>query len=477
MNQPFRVSRIRSKRPKVLLLLEYGAYRCFEWLFQLISPTMVDRLGQQLGAIAYHLFPTRRRIVRRNCRIACQTQENPREWEILTKATFRRNGANLLGGMRCMMMDDETIQKHFRVEGEDLVRKILAQQDGGVIFALCHMGNWEILARIAHLIAPGVPAGAFYRPLNNPWMNRMTKRRRQRSGTKLFSNKEGFNQSVPLLRSGGMLGILSDQHAGRSGCLSTFFGRTTACSPLVELLHRRTSAKVFYVSITRDAPAHWHISITPHETSLPVNTRTIMSGIERALSRSLCDGFWLHNRWKQPSKTPLHHPHARECLDPKEITKPWRWVFITSHEPAIAQAASCAMAIAASSAKHTEVDIICDAVLEPIASHVRQHKRSKELMPQITAIDASRSYPIDAIILFGYGDEWAGLDFSESAPLVFAVKGKRKPKGCVTVPAKTSLTDSGTWIDYIGKLGGGRKSGAEEHHDTTHANASQSNQA
>lgn len=448
------MSRIRSKRPKFLLLLEYGLYRCFESLFQYLPPTWVDRIGMALGWAAFHLLSGRRAIVARNLRIAWGDSLSDDEWRKLTKQVFQRNGANLLGGTRCMIMDDAELEKHFTLEGADLVHAHLSQGQSGAIFTLCHMGNWEILARIAHLIAPGVPAGAFYRPLNNPWMNRMTKRRRQRSGTKLFSNKEGLSQASPLLRSGGILGILADQHAGRNASLCTFFGRPTTCTPLVELLHRRTGASVFYVAIVRDAPAHWHIKIRQHPSHEVVNTPDIMAQIEQSLCESPADGFWFHNRWKLEKRTPLRHPHSRQCLDLKKLTKTSRWLFVLSDNPTIAQASLPAVIAAARQAEHTSIDIITTQSLQQLNLPIISHQRQGQLAQQIEQIAAtSLANPLDLIVYFCEAKDIPSNLRLETALVTVGMAPQKTKRTNITIISQGSLFDSATWLHYVKQMG------------------------
>lgn len=447
------MSRIRSKRPKFLLLLEYGLYRCFESLFQYLPPTWVDRMGMALGSAAFHLLSGRRAIVARNLRIAWGDSLSDDEWRKLTKQVFQRNGANLLGGTRCMIMDDAELEKHFTLEGADLVHAHLSQGQSGAIFTLCHMGNWEILARIAHLIAPGVPAGAFYRPLNNPWMNRMTKRRRQRSGTKLFSNKEGLSQASPLLRSGGILGILADQHAGRTGSLCTFFGRPTTCSPLVEVLQRRTGAAVFYIAIVRDAPAHWRIKISAHPIEQVIDTPHIMAHVEKSLSLSPADGFWFHNRWKLVKRTPLRHPYSRQCLDPSLVTKPCRWLFVLSENAQIAEASLAAVLAAARQSEHTTIDVISPISVETHDLPLVCHPRQEALTRQMQQFAADSRNPIDLIVYFCDVEE-IPTSLSWETDLVTVGMAPQKTKRTnITIISQGSLFDSTTWLHYVKQMG------------------------
>jgi len=445
------VSRTRSKRPKWLLLFEYAIYRGFESTFQYFPPKWVDFAGRCLGTVAYWIMPRRRAIVERNCRIAWGDSLSTDEIKKLTAKIFSRTGANLLGGTRCMVMSDATLQKHLSIQGQELVQQHLQQGKEGVIFVLCHMGNWEALARVASLISPATPAAAFYRPLNNPWMNRMTKRRRQRSGMKLFSNKEGFAQSVPLLREGGMLGILADQHAGRTGSRATFFGRPTSCSPLAEVLHRRTGAAIFYVAVYRDAPAHWHIIISPHPSDAPMDTPRIMAGIEKSLNLSPADGFWFHDRWKQYKPALLKDPHSRDCLDHQVITKPRRWLLVGSHHSPIQSATTAAMQHVIDHADDAQVDVISTALLTPVKG--AWHLRSENIAHQINEIANQSINPLDIIVYFCELDEIpANLGISY-AYLTAGISPKKNRKLNVYLPSNESLTHEATWWKFLAHLG------------------------
>lgn len=426
-----------------------------ESVLRFLPAVWVDFLGWHLGTCAYHLFPARRDTVRRNCRIAWGDSLSAGELEKLTRETFRHCGANLLSSTRCMLMSDEKIKHNVTIEGAEIVRETLQRTNRGAIFALVHMGNWEILARIGTLVAPGAPTAAFYRPLNNPWMNRMTMRRRARSGTQLFSNKEGFTQSCPLLREGGLLGILADQHAGHSGSMTPFFGRVTSCSPLVDLLHRRTGAALFYVSVTRTRRAHWKIHITSHPPSVTVSTATIMQGLERSLSTSPCDGFWFHDRWKLPGKKPFYMRQTRKSAAPSDITKPWRIVILGSSDAAVRSAA--APAIDCLIQQQPEVAFELINVSQKIQSPNVQHHAltAGQVLPTLLrSIDESRSYPLDMIIYFC---DWSEIHDAHQKFFISHVVGMTNAKNHrldTRVPApQTSLTAPQTWWHFIRELG------------------------
>jgi lauroyl/myristoyl acyltransferase len=68
-----------------------------------------------LGLAAFHLMQKRRAIVARNVRIAWGDKLGKKELQSLTQQVFQTNGANLLGGTRCMLMDDSSLAERFYI--------------------------------------------------------------------------------------------------------------------------------------------------------------------------------------------------------------------------------------------------------------------------------------------------------------------------------------------------------------------------
>src|SRR5437764_14755 len=64
-----------------------------------------------------------------------------------------------------------------------------------------------------------------YQPLRNRFIDRHVRATRGRFGVEVSDRNEGFAKPLRVLREGGTVGILSDQHAGDSGVWTQFFGR------------------------------------------------------------------------------------------------------------------------------------------------------------------------------------------------------------------------------------------------------------
>src|SRR5881394_3000137 len=132
-----------------------------------------------------------------------------------------------------------------------------------VVLILSHLANWELFAHILPKYIGYVRNSTIYQRLGNRFIDEHVRRIRGRAGVEMFDRKEGFDKAIKLLRDGGAIGILSDQHAGDHGVWVPFFGRLASTSPLPALLTKRTGAALVGVAIYTTGRAHWQIVVSP----------------------------------------------------------------------------------------------------------------------------------------------------------------------------------------------------------------------
>ena len=292
-----------ATRARLSHRLETLAYRAFGALLGRLPMDSCVTLGRWLGG-AFHCFsPRYRRLVRRNLRIATAGRPpSPAGLDRLVRETFRHSGGNFLASFKTASMPAEQLLEHFDPAPLVALAGDVVSGRGNVI-AMAHMGNWEALARLAALVLPAGSCGGIYRPLNNPLMDDLTRRQRTSAGARLFSRTDGFHAPAAFLKQGGVLGVLADHRAGARGVTMPFLGKLTTCSPLPELLARRSKARVSTLHTLATAPGTWSLVLQP----LPdgADARLILSGIETMIRDQLTDVFWFHDRWKTDSTNPL----------------------------------------------------------------------------------------------------------------------------------------------------------------------------
>lgn len=294
-----------SRKPKpVQWWLEDVAHLLLDAVVRRLSGPQVYVLGAWLGGLAWHLMSKRRRIVIRNLRIVTGGRKTRDEIIALARECFRRTGANLVCVARTAQVPADRLHTVFRIRNPELMEDALGQ-GRGLVLLLSHMGNWELLSRISRFFPAGTPCGAFYRPLNNPRLDRRVLERREADGVRMFSKRDNPLKVAAFLREGGAVGILADQRVGPKGDPTRFFGRFTRSSPLPTLLARRAKCPVLALSLLSYAPGVWEGEFIPVEP--PVDTGNCMTAIENAMKRDLSEVFWFQERWKtylSASRTP-----------------------------------------------------------------------------------------------------------------------------------------------------------------------------
>jgi Kdo2-lipid IVA lauroyltransferase/acyltransferase len=291
-----------AKRP-VRWRLEDLAYRGMELLISVLPSSFAARLGALLGGVSYHLLAKRRRTVLRNLRIAFAGEKTMAEIEILAREVFRRTGANMLASLHTSTVDRAGLERALEIEGLEPFQAAISE-GRGLVMLIAHMGNWEALAQQFPLLLPdGFKGATMYRPLNNPLLNKRVETTRAQAGVKLFSKKDSPLAMTAFLRSGGAIGVLSDQRAGNAGEIVPFMGRLTSCTPLPSIFARRTGAFVMGVSLTTIAPGRWRMKF--HYLKDEPTTAGCMALLGEMIRTSPADVFWMQDRWRAGRRDPL----------------------------------------------------------------------------------------------------------------------------------------------------------------------------
>jgi lauroyl/myristoyl acyltransferase len=280
----------------------YLLYRAASFLFALLPLRVLYSLGELLGLGAYATAVRYRRLALRNLAVAFP-QKSTRELRRIARRHFQRLGANLLCTLKLGRMPLDRIAEHVTLADDQPLHETLRAGQGATV-VLSHLGAWEIFAQLFPRDFSYVPNGTIYQALGNRHIDADVQRQRARAGVQLFDRRAGFQGAIELLRSGGVLGILADQHAGDHGLWTPLFGRLASTTPLPGLLARRTRTPVFAAAIYTTAPARWQMDFTARidrrGDSIEQITARVNEVLAEQIRRAPEDWFWVHNRWKTP---------------------------------------------------------------------------------------------------------------------------------------------------------------------------------
>ncbi len=255
-------------------------------------------LGWAVGAVSWAILPGYRRLARENLTRALGATA-ARGWVFRHFTTL---GANTCCAFKMAAMTEAQIRARMATEGVDELMAAL-ERKRGVVFVISHIGNWELFAQVNFLVRP-FRCGTVYQAIRNPLIDEFINRDRRARGVATFDRKRGVTKAVALLREGGLVGVLVDQHAGDAGVWMPFFDSLASTSPLAASLATRTGAAVMPCAIFTEGFARWRFAVSDEIVPATPDAVALTADINRALEaqirRSPADWFWVHNRWKVP---------------------------------------------------------------------------------------------------------------------------------------------------------------------------------
>jgi lauroyl/myristoyl acyltransferase len=280
----------------------------------------VARLGWAGGELSFWLDRRHREITLMNLRQCFGNEMSEPQIHRLARENFRRIGESFACAVKTAGMKPAAVLKVFEVEGLEK----LSQLDNPMqsrLFVLGHFGNFELFTHASHFL-PGAQFATTYRGLREPALDRLLQSLRSQSGCQLFERRSQAAELKNVLNQlGTTLGLLADQHAGRSGLQIPFFGRTCSTSAAPAIFALRYDMRLHPAICYRVAIGRWRIEvgdeIATRENgalrSTEAITLEINQAFEKAVRRDPANWFWVHNRWKSgaPKSTPPRFHPAR----------------------------------------------------------------------------------------------------------------------------------------------------------------------
>jgi heptosyltransferase-2 len=309
----------------------YVFYRAGSALLAALPLPFLFRLGQGAGFCAWLVLPHYRKLALHNATLAFASEKPPGELRRLVRRHFCQLGANLLCSIKIAAMPIAEIEQHIDIENLDIIHRQL-RAGRPVVLILSHLGNWELCAQILPKFIGYVRNSTIYQRLGNRFIDEHVRKARARAGVEMFDRKEGFQKAIELLRGGGAIGILSDQHAGDQGLWVPFFGKLASTSPLPALLAKRTNAALVGIAFYTNGVARWRIVVGPMLEPKGDSVESLTAKANELIAHQIRlapdDWFWVHNRWKTPRPNFLLSSYKRGVYLPPALTpqqlKPFR---------------------------------------------------------------------------------------------------------------------------------------------------------
>jgi KDO2-lipid IV(A) lauroyltransferase len=273
-------------------------------VFARMTPEVAEAAGRRL-ALAYRRVDRRRRELAHANIAKAFPEKSPAEVDALARAVFAH-----FGGVATELLHAAgrpVPEALARIDFPDVAAAREARASGrGVLFLTAHLGNWEYSA--LGMAAAGIPAAVVARPLDNPLLDAWLTEFRTRNGNTIIEKREAARGMFKTLRSGGVLGVLADQHVGPpDGIPAPFFGRRASTTSALARIVDRTEALVLPAAAIRIAPSRYRLvvesvldvrTLPAAEREAPALTARFNAILEDMIRRHPEQWLWLHNRWR-----------------------------------------------------------------------------------------------------------------------------------------------------------------------------------
>ena len=290
-----------------LVLVEVGLAVGLGTLLSCLPARLAYALGEGAGAFAYRWDRRHREIARENLARAFP-EKSPGEIEAMARAVFSNLGQTAVDVARSRRLLRPGGRDAVAFEG--LERLVAARDRGrGVLLIAAHFGPWELLPLVAALFYGSIHVVA--RPLDNPRLDASLTALRERGGNRVISKQQALPAILKVLREGGTVGMLIDQHIReQDGVVVPFFGRPASTVPAPALFALRSGAAVLPAGILREAGRGLYrvrvgeeVALTRSgdlKTDLVRNTARFTAALEPMIRECPEAWFWVHRRWKTP---------------------------------------------------------------------------------------------------------------------------------------------------------------------------------
>jgi KDO2-lipid IV(A) lauroyltransferase len=199
--------------------------------------------------------------------------------------------------------DQNTLERHVRFQGFELMNRLLAEGKG-VIVTVAHLGSWEMVA----LAGPraGYKLNSVARPIENPWVNAYLNRFRTSTGQEIISKYDAVGSMIRALKRKEILVVQVDQDARHSGVYVKFFGRPASTHRSPAVLALKYGSPILPLNIYREGKLHYAVAGEPIRVENFRDEADPVKAIVQAYTRQIesfvrahpDQWFWLHDRWK-----------------------------------------------------------------------------------------------------------------------------------------------------------------------------------
>lgn len=303
--------------------------RLLNKIFEFVPISVTLWVGRRLGSIAFFFNKKRRLVAYANLKSAFAGEKSPEELRAITKRVYQNMVQTFMEVLNLTKVKRKYVDKYIEIVKMERIRN--ASKSGrGTILLTAHFGDWELSSLTSSVV--GFPITVLVREQKMKRLNELLNRMRESNGCKVIRKGMSTKNILRALYAKNIVGVLSDQDAGKKGMFVDFFGRPASCHSgpfemakhtdslilpnfivrtggpyhkvyLEEYIDFRSSSSSF--DSAQDSPERARASRGTSD-DVKEKLQKFTSLLESYIRRYPDQWLWLHKRWKStPVRTIL----------------------------------------------------------------------------------------------------------------------------------------------------------------------------
>ncbi len=283
--------------------ISYFAVKCIAAAVRLMPVKLSFSIAKFFAYIAY-LFHKRKSVAYVNLKAAFGKKHSPKELKRIALATYINLGMTAVELLRIPLMNDKYIEENFTIENVELFKEAVDKKKGVIVLS-GHLGNWELLPRVAAYM--GYPLKIIVKDQKHSKLNGYLNSIRTLNGNQVISKGIALREIVKAARTNSIIAILGDQSGGPDSVYMKFFGRLTSTPPGAISIARKSGIVVFPILTKRVKDNKHYIKVLPtinipntdnQKRDVEAGLRQYLDIMENFISENPTQWLWGHKRWK-----------------------------------------------------------------------------------------------------------------------------------------------------------------------------------
>jgi len=297
---------------RVKHVVEYVALRGANGLINALPYRVALALGWGVAWLAYRLVRSRRCEAERRIREVFGDRFTPREVRRIAWLSLRNLMFTAVDIMRTPSITQDTLNTISNYDQAIGLIQAHHATGGGAIFALPHMGAWELPARAMTL--RGIKFFSVAGKQRNPLFDQFLNSTREQSGMPiLMRGGSTLREIIRRLKAGQMMAILPDVRMRTEAVKVRFLGKEANIGAGMALFARHAGVPIFPAIMTRTGWARHEARIYPAVVSDPALSKDadiqrmsqeVMDIVTEAILAQPEQWFWYNRRWVLEPVTP-----------------------------------------------------------------------------------------------------------------------------------------------------------------------------